>query len=558
MRLRRAKAMAVIAAAALLLPLTACNPADQEGGASDLGTHLSDQMGSESESQAGTDRTYSESQAEAGTGQDEGQVLMDRAIQTGSVKAASLKAVHQSPQKAFALKQTTRKVCQLLGETDRQTREKTVNQTASMYNLYGADLGSSFAFGDRIYFLFGDSWSGRDDSSFELNDLDPIAYSPGSTIGGSECIDLTFEASLESIPAADNGNEAKVAYRGIEIVGGDVGLGGFAVPTGGFGHGERMYIYYATDVIASGAVPGDVKLAPTRTVLAYRDQGKPKFSYAYDLSTCGREIQPLGSKPRAGFINVSPVLVDSSDVPDLPKQGKGLLLFASGCYRMSPVYLAYVHLEDIEKRMPAQAQQIVVLPMAQNDPGEKSSGDAQDGDYKLFIAGQGRFTPSNIYFFAGVDEKGKPIWNAQWKDHGKAAVPLFQVHDDQGKPFYDIGEISVAFDERTGMFYMVYQSQVDGGGIFFRYAPVNAPWNFSDPQKLYEPEADYGRFLHDPSLGDGLNDPGRDELAVVYGPYLIPQMFEYDAEKGIEKIFFTLSTWNPYTVVLMTGLLAFQ
>jgi hypothetical protein len=52
---------------------------------------------------------------------------------------------------------SSQKVCQLVGEVDRETGQPTASQTATNYGLTGNDLGSSFMHAGELWFLFGDS-----------------------------------------------------------------------------------------------------------------------------------------------------------------------------------------------------------------------------------------------------------------------------------------------------------------------------------------------------------------------------------------------------------------
>ncbi len=52
---------------------------------------------------------------------------------------------------------STRKICQLTGECDRERSRFTINRTESRFGLIGTDLGSSFQQDGRIDFLFGDT-----------------------------------------------------------------------------------------------------------------------------------------------------------------------------------------------------------------------------------------------------------------------------------------------------------------------------------------------------------------------------------------------------------------
>lgn len=49
----------------------------------------------------------------------------------------------------------TRKVIQLTGDMDRETRHITPNQTGKNFGIYGTDLGVSFLHDGKPYFLFG-------------------------------------------------------------------------------------------------------------------------------------------------------------------------------------------------------------------------------------------------------------------------------------------------------------------------------------------------------------------------------------------------------------------
>jgi hypothetical protein len=54
----------------------------------------------------------------------------------------------------------TRKVIQLTGDMDRETRHITPNQTGKNFGIYGTDLGVSFLHDGKLYFLFGDTLLG--------------------------------------------------------------------------------------------------------------------------------------------------------------------------------------------------------------------------------------------------------------------------------------------------------------------------------------------------------------------------------------------------------------
>jgi hypothetical protein len=75
-----------------------------------------------------------------------------------------------------------------------------------------------------------------------------------------------------------------------------------------------------------------------------------------------------------------------------------------------------------------------------------------------------------------------------------------------------------------------------------------------------------GRFIHDPQIrpGDGLAGPvigkaQRDPSAVrggAYAPYLIERWSTVNSTSQTDRrldLYYVLSTWNPYVVVLMSS-----
>lgn len=190
------------------------------------------------------------------------------------------------------------------------------------------------------------------------------------------------------------------------------------------------------------------------------------------------------------FLNVHVAQVNNSLMNGLPQSiGGGLLIWGSGEYRKSDPYLSYIPLDSTENK-------------------------------------------SAIRYFTGVGADGRPEWGTNESD----AKPLF--HD----PI--IGELSVAWNPYLQRWIMLY------GGVSMRSSAL--PWgNWSTKQVLFNPFNDggYGHFIHWPSH-DNISDPFRfSEWGGPYGPYLIDKFAKGSNETS--TIYFTLSTWNPYTTVLM-------
>lgn len=213
----------------------------------------------------------------------------------------------------------------------------------------------------------------------------------------------------------------------------------------------------------------------------------------------GRTFTYLYDLSTQHFINISIVKVSSSDWELLPgDQGEGLFIFGSGRYRRSNVYLAYQPASEIEN-------------------------------------------PEAIRYFAGVDENGKPLWSGS----ERKARPLFE------HPC--VGELSVSYNTFIDRWILLYNC---GGrnGIYMRTAEL--PWGpWSKSQIVYHPWEDdgYCHFTHVSwkyKCCDSVHDPGRANVwGGEYGPYQFAHLATGDGHST--TIYFTMSTWNPYTVVLM-------
>lgn len=170
-----------------------------------------------------------------------------------------------------------------------------------------------------------------------------------------------------------------------------------------------------------------------------------------------------------------------------------------------------------------------------------------------FESGQG------TRYYTGFS-KGQPIWSAQ----ESAAVPVV-VDNPLGGPAWPkdaptIGNVSVSYSRDAGLWLMTY----DGGrqsentaGVYFAYAPM--PWGpWSKPQLIFNAKRDhgFGVFIHNKDYHPpgpagpmiGTNDPN-----TARGGDFAPQMIErFTQVKGTTlSIYYTMSTWNPYTVVKM-------
>ena len=263
--------------------------------------------------------------------------------------------------------------------------------------------------------------------------------------------------------------------------------GGFSVPTAGFSAGGAIYVVATTDRRHGNPM--------NRSVLASSTDGGHSFHYEYDLST-------------RHFINVAAASVDSGEVLGLPPgTGRAVLLWGSGRYRKSDPHLA-------------------VIPEA------------------------GLGSRKSLRYFAGLDgATGEPIWSAREAD----SAALFH------QPC--LGELSVAWNADLGKWVMLYNCGNAGSKIYFRTA--DQPWGqWSSPEVLFDPRQDAGfcRFMNASARTPAASsDEGCPRIADAgtpfipgdpYAPYLIAK-FARGVPGSQSDIYFLMSTWNPYNVVLM-------
>lgn len=361
------------------------------------------------------------------------------------------------------------KICQLVGDFDKELKKPTQNLTWTRYKLAGTDLGVPFRHKDRIYLLFGDTVG--------LRGGDAIAYTSDSN--PEDGLELTF--------IHDN-----MAYKPVKIAG--ISQGAFEVPMEGVSTGGRMYIYHTTDskgvddMFKEGAEP-----RMGRSVIAVSDDDGNSFSYLYDFSA-------------RHFINVSIVEIEKSELSNYfsDSSGKALVIFGSGPYRKSDVRLAFQPSDQIQSH-------------------------------------------ASIRYLSGIDRSGKPVLSPNEDD----AMALFN------QPV--VGELSVSYNRFIQKWIMLYNSFMPSSrGINMRTA--DKPWGpWSEPQIIFHSWDDNGYchfmhagFPHQPC--DEVSDPKREkEWGGEYGPY---QFEDFAAGNSASTtIYFTMSTWNPYTVVLMKAAL---
>ena len=228
----------------------------------------------------------------------------------------------------------------------------------------------------------------------------------------------------------------------------------------------------------------------------------------------GANYTYIGELSRSKFINVSvePGHIDRA----APETGLAigtpvLWIFGSGRYRMSDIYLA-------------------VMPLA------------------------GLPTLSPIFYFTGNG----------WSSDEATAAPLFCAGD--------VGELSVRWNRHLRRWLALFNSGNPRGILMHSALNPWGPWSVEpvmifDSGALADPSnpcsgAGYGRFMHIPwnvrvcdHVQDNMFPPYNfrdDDWGGEYGPYQMPR-FATALDDGGSRIWFVMSTWNPYEVMLMSA-----
>jgi hypothetical protein len=182
----------------------------------------------------------------------------------------------------------------------------------------------------------------------------------------------------------------------------------------------------------------------------------------------------------------------------------------------------------------------------------------------VYMFGAGTYRASKIYlsktpasgFWAGTGTQyfaGRVNGQPTWTSSEAAAVPVVQDST--------VGNMTITYSADLGMWLMTY----DGGrgnrataGAYLTYA--KDPWGpWAEPILIYNNPRDpgLGLFIHNPTIvpSDGLAGPtiGDNDPVTTPGGSYAPSLIErFTRVNGNTlRIYWLLSTWNPYTVVKM-------
>jgi Domain of unknown function (DUF4185) len=164
--------------------------------------------------------------------------------------------------------------------------------------------------------------------------------------------------------------------------------------------------------------------------------------------------------------------------------------------------------------------------------------------YVAVVPLSGLATLSGIRYFAGGPGA------ARWSSSESDARALFCSGS--------VGELSVRFNPVLARYLALFNSS-NPRGILMHSAPDPwGPWT-PTPVQVFDPGDGYCHFMHanwqvnrcDRVQDDMFGGMRDNEWGGEYGPYQIPRYARPEADGA--RIYFTMSTWNPYQVVLMTA-----
>jgi hypothetical protein len=333
------------------------------------------------------------------------------------------------------------------------------------------------------------------------------------------------------------------------------------VPEAGITIGDDMYVICSTGYQNGGQATKYSVITHFSASAGFLQKTPPTSMYGnWDVGeTISTRTDPNGGH----FIHVS-----------LVHEGDHVWMFGEGNYRQSDIYLAKVFSRES-------------VPYKHN--------------------GFWNFS-KNVRYFAGIPTgTAVPKWVASEDDPALAPV----VQDDPShtaacfQPGGTVGNISVQYEASLKLWLMTYDGgrQEGGcadpdeiGGIYFTYAPH--PWGpWATPQLIFNATRDlgFGNYIANPpelwdgNLGKYVKNPYASAgntggplgpmigwngdctdanqnhcpcytVGGVYAPFMIGRFNQFAGSTttgGTLTIYYTMSTWNPYTVLLMESTFTF-
>jgi len=431
------------------------------------------------------------------------------------------------------------KLCQLIGDADWATGKATAAQTLSKFGLDAVDLGFPVESGSgKLFFLFGDAMPTRNPpkSNPAVPPNDAVGWTTRTAAPDSaSCLDLQLATSAPKTFAHPTVLPA-------------IKQGAFNVPSGGVFLDAKFNVFFWTN-----HCPAPATLTPDSDAPLSLPAPSKGCAETSDINSIGLSVlaQATAANPVAFGWTIPP---DKSPLPDMPSG----FVYVSAT-NATPQIAASLNLPGIPvfgvPRYRASVPYVAIAPSA-------TFGD-----------------PQTWSFFSG-SAAGKPIWvtRQQWESgrnaNGKWKPPAgAEIYEPVRTSERCIGEHSVTWNAPLHVWLLLYNCAATGNegppSIEARFAPE--PWGpWSTPIVMLS-------AAHDPKIICTLimratGCPGlkrrsywklandKPQRGGLYAPFAMDRFTKDATPAGAGQpkratIYWLLSTWNPYVVVVMQSTL---
>ena len=382
--------------------------------------------------------------------------------------------------------------CKLI--SDRNLDDPTANNTHHRANLRGTDLGIPVSHGPDVFFFFGDTAGAQGIWPLGVESLpDAVGYS------------AVPYAQVAEDPSLLCGNLRFLLTGGkTGTVEGDFAGASMQAPPGhdlsefirnpAGPHGQNLFPQLPGDFeVPSGAFSHNGSIYVFYTIVNVNPlEMRGSYLAKWDNpSTGGKPDYRILHHVDQRFDASGPMRGDFINIAPVA-WGEHVYLFGTGQYRASPVHLARKALAALET----------------------------EGGYERYDATSGTW--------GAADAPSAPV----------VATP-------------NLGELSVRYFPSVGRWVMLDQEVNIGNRIAARFAETpQGPWSEAVTVATMEDPAFAAKYccLNGDCLGDRLFNCGK---AGFYGTYMLPDLVQ--EANGAFSITFTISTWDPYNVALMTA-----
>jgi Domain of unknown function (DUF4185) len=432
----------------------------------------------------------------------------------------------------LSLSGSSTKVCQLIGDTDWDTGKPTNAKTKTNWKLQGVDLGFPVDTGSpgKLYFLFGDAIpNGHPANSIASGPPDDAFGFTSRTAApdSKSCLELQLVAS-----------SAKQFLS--PVVRPVIQQGSFNVPSGGAFVGSTLYAFFWTDHCVSPAL-----LTP--------NPGSP-LDRPPPSALCSET--PLSSSLGQSVL-AQAALAKPTSFTWTPPSGEDALLFTN-----MPSGFVYATAAADATSQPVT----VTVSPTQTVIGYPVFGVVR---YRasipyLAIAPTATFgNPATWIFFTGTAES--PVWltRQQWEAGSNSAgewIPPSngaEIYAAQPAAERCVGEHSVTYNKPLGVWLMLYNC---ASTIEARSAPQ--PWGpWSLPFVLLNAVQDPNvvcTLIQNESKTGCSGKPAPVGAGGFYAPFVLNRFTQGQLPTlgaTYVTIYWLVSTWNPYTVVVMQSTL---